>query len=401
LRDERVATTELLQILTENPMPANTFKSAYNKNNPKPRHLMVFLDGTWNDENGRENDGVTTSIYRLFRATKGVLDESDVPHLITSGNQVALYFRGIGNDDDNGMVGSFFEGVFGAGEKRIRDNAYCHILKHYRKGDKLSIFGFSRGAACARILAQSLTTRGLYDSVKYHYSLAKNANTDIEEKVYKKYSNESRKRYPVAISFLGIFDTVGAFGVPIDLGFSFQKVNFFKDMSISPNVKQVVHCVSIDETREAFIPTLCNAGPNIDEVWFPGVHSDIGGGYRHRELSAYPLAYMVSRLKTCFEQQPVEFYQRELDALTRVDAAGNFNMHYHGDGLKSDPRKIFVQKGDKPAGVKPKVHRSAFDLMRCDKVYLATALHSFAQVQKILYSPRGLGNLKEASVAVD
>jgi uncharacterized protein (DUF2235 family) len=382
-------------------MPSKLINSAYNKSNPKPRHLMIFLDGTWNDENGRENDGVTTSIYRLFRAVKGSLDEKDVPNVISGENQVALYFRGVGNDDDNGMVGSYFEGVFGAGEKRIRDNAYCHIVKHYRKGDHLSIFGFSRGAACARILAGSLARRGLYDSVRYHYSQTENENTGTGETVYKKYSDESKKRFPIDVAFLGIFDTVGAFGVPIDLGFSFQKVNLFKDMTVAPNVKRVVHCVAIDETREPFIPTLCNSARHIDEVWFAGVHADIGGGYRHRELAAYPLCYMLERLNQSFAEKPIAFDDNVVSDLVYVDKGGSFNMHYHGDGAKMDPRSIFVLLNDKPSRRKPKIHRSVFDLMRCEKAYLADITHSFASVQKILYSPRGIGRFEENKFAVD
>lgn len=381
-------------------MPSKLFKSAFQKSNPNPRHLMVFLDGTWNDESGKENDGVTTSIYRLFRAVAGTLDDSDTPHMITGDGQLALYFRGIGNDEDNGMVGSYFEGAFGAGEKRIRDNAYCHILKHYRKGDKLSIFGFSRGAACARILAGSLAKRGLYESVRYHYSKEQIEANGKVETVYKKYSDESKKRFPVDVSFLGIFDTVGAFGVPIDLGFSFQKVNLFKDMTIAENVQQVVHCVAIDETREPFIPTLCNAAPHIDEVWFAGVHADVGGGYRHRELAAFPVKYMLQKLDEVFATQNISFDAKRLADLTSVNPTGDFNMHYHGDGTKKAFRKIFVQVADKPSRKKPKIHESVFDLMDHDRVFLAEMTDSFAKVQKILYKPRGVGNFAKKDVSV-
>lgn len=382
-------------------MPVKKFTAAYKQANPKPRHLMVFLDGTWNDENGHENDGVTTNIYRLFRALKGTYNDNDVPHTIDNDQHLALYFRGLGNDDDNGMIGSYFEGAFGAGEKRIRDNAYCHIIKHYRKGDTLSIFGFSRGAACARMLAQSLNSRGLFESLRYHYKTVKNENNGKSETVYNKFSDESSTSYPVKVNFLGIFDTVGAFGIPIDLGFSFQKVNLFKDMSIAPNVERVVHCVSIDDTREPFIPTLCNAAPHIDEVWFAGVHADIGGGYRHRELAAFPLSYMLKNMQKHFENKAVDFDDKALQALTKVDMQGAINLHYHGDGAKKDPRTIHVQENDKPVRKRPRIHRSVFELMRAEKVYVTETFHSFSKVQKILYSPRGIGTFNEKDVAVD
>lgn len=382
-------------------MPVKKFNAAYRQPNPKPRHLMVFLDGTWNDENGRGNDGITTSIYRLFRALRGKHDDSDVPHVIENDQQVALYFRGLGNDDDNGMIGSYFEGAFGAGEKRIRDNAYCHVVKHYRKGDILSIFGFSRGAACARMLAQSLHNRGLFESLRYHYKKVENENSGKVETVYNKFSDESSTSHPVRVSFLGIFDTVGAFGMPINLGFSFQKVNLFKDMTISPAVDRVVHCVSIDDTREPFIPTLCNAAPHIDEVWFAGAHADIGGGYRHRELAVFPLSYMLGRMKEWFQDAPVDFDEKALEVLTMIDPEAPVNLHYHGDGIKLEPRRVHVQENDRPSRKRPRIHRSVFELMRAEKVFVAEPFHSFARVEKILYSPRGVGAFQEKDVAVD
>ncbi|MEE4661203.1 MAG: DUF2235 domain-containing protein, partial [Halieaceae bacterium] len=150
-----------------------------------------------------------------------------------------------------------------------------------------------------------------------------------------------------------------------------------------------------------FVPTLCNEAPHIDEVWFPGVHADIGGGYRHRELAAFPLRYMLDRLSAHFTDHPVRFEPVAFKALTHVDEAGPVNIHYHGDGIKHDPRQVVVQKDDKPTRRNPKVHRSAFALMGKENVYLAEPQHSFARVQRVLYSPRGLGRFKEKSVAVD
>ena len=79
------------------------------------------MNGTWNDENGRANDGITTNIYKLFRTLEGNLTNKSTPHVIAHNKHVALYFRGIGNDDDNNMTCSWFKGAFGGSEKRIRD----------------------------------------------------------------------------------------------------------------------------------------------------------------------------------------------------------------------------------------------------------------------------------------
>jgi polyphosphate kinase len=96
------------------------------------------------------------------------------------------------------------------------------------------------------------------------------------------------------------------------------------------------------------------------------------------------------------------FDEALLKQLTEIDANGNINLHYHGDGLKKDPRHVHVLEKDAVSHVrKPRIHQSVFDLMRHDKVFLADAFHSFSAVQKILYSPRGIGGFEEKNVAVE
>ncbi len=366
----------------------------------EPRHLLVFMDGTWNDENGIANDGITTNIYKLFRALEGELNSDSIPHSITHEKHVALYYRGIGNDDDNNMVGSWFKGAFGGSEKRIRDSAYCGIIEHYRKGDKISIFGFSRGSASARLLASDLHKEGVVASIDVHTNEEENKSTGCIETIYKKYSGKSKKKHKVDVNFLGIFDTVGAFGIPIDLGFGFQKLNLFKDLDVAGNVKQVVHCVSIDESRDPFIPTLCNKAEHVDEVWFAGVHADIGGGYRHNQLSKIPTAYMIDRLNQTFASQPVQFNQARLAEISHYDMSDIFQLHYHGDGAAKERRKIEVLDNSESSSDKPRVHESVFSLIDSNSVYLNTPLDSFSKLDKIQYSPKSVNGLMGKYIAV-
>ncbi len=360
----------------------------------EPRHLLVFMDGTWNDENGIGNDGITTNIYKLFRALDGSLESSSIPHVITHEKQVALYYRGIGNDDDNNMVGSWFKGAFGGSEKRIRDSAYCGIVEHYRKGDTISIFGFSRGAATARMLAADLHKEGIVASIKVHTEDEENKSTGILETVYKKYSKKSNEKLlNIDVSFLGIFDTVGAFGIPVDLGFGFQKLNLFKDLDVAPNVKKVVHCVSIDESRDPFIPTLCNKASHVDEVWFAGVHADLGGGYRHNHLSRIPMAYMVNQLNQAVINNPIQFNQQRVGKLKNYNMADEFQLHYHGDGAVKERREIKVLEGSEVSKSKPKIHASVFKLIESDNVYLNTPLDSFSKLEPIRYCPKSVNGL--------
>jgi len=359
------------------------------------RHLLVFLDGTWNDENGKENDGITTNIYKLFRTLEGKLTEGSIPHVIEHEKHIALYFRGIGNDDDNSMLGSIFYGMFGGSEKRIRDHAYVNIIKHYRKGDKISIFGFSRGAATARLLTSDLNENGIVKSVEVEYKKEKNESTNKTELVYKKHKEiDVAKVKNVPVHFLGIFDTVGAFGIPVDIGFGFQKMNLFKDLTVSENAKQVVHCVSIDESRKPFIPTLCNNADNVDEVWFAGVHSDVGGGYRHNSLSKIPLNYMLDKLKSAFADDLICFDQSKLDSLIKLEPTPEFLLHYHGDGFVKARRDIHVLDNEKPSKKRPNIHKSVFELMDSKYVFLSTPVDGFCKVESIRYFPKSISGLQ-------
>ena len=368
----------------------------------EPRHLMVFMDGTWNDENGIGNDGITTNIYKLFRALEGDLVSDSIPHVITHDKHVALYYRGIGNDDDSNMVGSWFKGAFGGSEKRIRDSAYCGIVEHYRKGDTISIFGFSRGSATARMLASDLYKEGIVASIEVHTEKEENKSTGAIENVYKKYDDMSKtKLTEIDVRFLGIFDTVGAFGIPIDIGFGFQKINLFKDLDVAPNVKKVVHCVSIDESREPFIPTLCNRADHVDEVWFAGVHSDIGGGYRHRHLSKIPMEYMIDKLNLTFKDNPVQFKKDEIKDLTNYSLDDEFQMHYHGDGAIKERRKIEVLDNTQSSKHKPKIHQSVITLINSGNMYLNTPLESFSKLEQIRYFPKSVNGLMGEYEEVD
>jgi uncharacterized protein (DUF2235 family) len=365
----------------------------------KQKHILIFLDGTWNDEDGAGGDGVVTNIYKLFDAISG-LPEVGHPIVKSSKGQVALYFRGVGNDEDNSVLGTFYEGAFGAGERRIRDNAYCELLKHYNSGDRISIFGFSRGAACARLLASKIDEYGILSSVQIYSKKRKNGN--VVENYFLKYKKIDETARKVDVEFLGIFDTVGAFGIPINIaGIPFQKLNLFRNLKVAGNIAQVVHCVGIDESREPFIPTLCDNAANIDEVWFAGVHADVGGGYRYAELGKIVLNYLVERINVHFGDSGIRFKPATLKKYTDYTLTGeNVRMHYHGDGVKKHPREIYVSKRGKKSKQFPKVHESVFQLMGYDAISVAEAFSSFTKVTPIIYRPESLVQLGDQLVTV-
>lgn len=358
------------------------------------RNLLIFMDGTWNDENGRDNDGAVTNIYKLFSALSGTHEDKQVPHSKTTKKHLGLYFRGVGNDEDNIRSIGYYQGMFGAGEKNIRDHAYACICKYYQPGDRISIFGFSRGAASARLLAAKLNKYGLPAEISLKYKQKANKNTKQKEWQFSSYKSKKEKSLKVDVTFLGIFDTVGAFGIPINLGpLNFQKINLFRDLTLSPNVQKAVHLVAIDESRDPFVPTLTNYSDRVEEVWMPGVHADVGGGYHDGLLGNISLAYMVSKFKKATTALPVSF-TNSLKKWTKYDlSADEFVIHYHGDGTMKDSRKLEVLKNEKESNSAVKIHESAFKLQEQENFFYSERLNSFATRVPIKYDPMNLKKL--------
>ena len=344
----------------------------------QPRNVFVLFDGTWNDEAG----GSRTNVHKLWTA----LEESE--------HQIKHYFRGVGNDEEHGVLGRIVGGLTGIGERRIRRDAYSTLELDHRAGDRIFILGFSRGAASARLLASDLHRLGLPRRVRVTRARTRSrrAWSEVEERfvAFEPFPPYLR---PIDVHFLGVWDTVGAFGVPVEiLGFNVRtpKSRIFHDNTIAANVRHATHCVAIDETRDAFEPTLFNHKPGVvDEVWFAGVHSDVGGGYRRDEdrLGDHTLRYMAGAVRDaaiCDHAHagapagdpgcagatplPVAFDEARLAGELREPATTT--LHTHGHGWKKSGRVVRVRYGpidagdaDPPGLARPRVHASALDLV--------------------------------------
>jgi hypothetical protein len=155
------------------------------------------------------------------------------------------------------------------------------------------------------------------------------------------------------------------------LGIPFARWNLFKDMHVAKNVKKAVHCVCLDETRDAYEPTLMNYKPGVvEEVWFPGVHSDVGGSYREDALGKISLGFMVDRLKKHSKRykNKIRFKEDILKKYTEVKNQENFVFHFFGLGWKKSIREIKVLKEDKfDKKISPKIHSSMVKLQRSRK----------------------------------
>ncbi|WP_126454678.1 T6SS phospholipase effector Tle1-like catalytic domain-containing protein [Sulfuriflexus mobilis] len=366
---------------------------------PLQRNLIILMDGTWNDENGHQGSGLITNIVRLFKS----LGED-------SPTQIARYFRGVGNDDDCTALERASGGAIGGGEKRIRCHAYATLVKEWQPGDRILIFGFSRGAACARMLASQLHKEGIPEKITITTESYSNRSTRNIEQRFVKYKSSGGIR-PVSVDFLGVWDTVGAFGVPVKLlGIPFHKVNLFKDMHVSPNVQKAVHLVALDETRDPYTPTLMNQREGIHEVWFPGVHSDVGGSYSEDRLASITLDYMVNQLKSLSaDANPIHinFNPAQLNEYIGNLPDDDYVFHFHGLGYKKSLRTVFVQVDDQPAeALRPKIHESVLRIQDSRKSYSLIENKNWFKADtkhrvRIQYQPANIKTLKNGYEIID
>ena len=345
---------------------------------PKERKHIILMDGTWNDETGVGADMLVTNIVHLARIFED--DNQD---------QIVRYHRGVGNDNNNNFFKSLVKGAKGDAVHKIVDRAYARFVQDWQNGDRIYIFGFSRGAAGARLLASKINEKGVPIQAKIVLKPKENKETKVvEQRIDIKKTDfdfESVKPHSVEIEFLGVWDTVSSFGFINNAlrFFGWKERDVFSNNSIAKNILKAVHLVALDETRNTFVPSLMNYEENIThEVWFPGVHSDIGGSYKEDELAKASLDYMMNYLEKWNKERGLKAFKINPDAkklyTQNYTELKKFHFHFHGKGLGKDLREIKVQVNGKKSDLKPKIHKLYYEL--------ATKKHSHAvfKVKKFL-----------------
>lgn len=267
---------------------------------PDVKRISLFLDGTWN------NVAANTNVWRL----KSLCDSTP--------EQLVYYSAGVGTQTGEHLSG----GMFGIGIDKEVTDAYEWLIEHYEADAQLFIFGFSRGAFTARSLAGFISKCGLLQagspvSIKQMFeryrkgtaiSILKLANTpdnDLspEDKLIKFYSQS------IPIWFQGVWDTVGALGVPLPFIPKVSHEDFaFLETDLRINDTHAYHALAIDEHREAFAPTLWvkstpkqgdSPAPrdlyHVEQRWFAGAHANVGGGYENDLLAEVPLCWLKSK----------------------------------------------------------------------------------------------------------
>ena len=255
------------------------------------KRIVVCCDGTWNNDDAQTND---TNVSRLARAIHGSQQTSGVL-------QVVLYLRGVGT---TGLkLETLIEGVTGIGVDDNIRSAYQFIAQNYLPGDEIYLFGFSRGAFTVRSLAGLITACGILmrqslgslpDAWEYYRTDKPHSPTTFATNYGVQCHTD------MAITFLGVWDTVGSLGIPSGLLGDANKKQFaFHDTSPSPLVRRAVQALAIDEHRHNFTPAFWTgtapANSSIEQVWFVGAHADVGGGYKTRLLADIPLVWMAKQ----------------------------------------------------------------------------------------------------------
>jgi uncharacterized protein (DUF2235 family) len=278
------------------------------------KRIVICADGTWNlrdqveEKTGKRRPTNVTKLARAVRAQDG-----------RGIDQVVCYIDGVGTD---GGLDKFTGGAFGRGiEDNIR-NLYRFLLYNYVPGDEIYLFGFSRGAFTVRTLAGFIHQVGLLQKDDDYYVPeiyacyeSRHAPGSAEWKHAFRKVRDVQPAPPIRM--VGVWDTVGALGAPGLLGQVFNSRKYeYHEVGLTPQIQHAYHAMAIDERRKAFKVNLWQrpAGwPGVlEQAWFCGVHSNVGGSYNPDGLANEALHWMVEKaegLGLQFDEKYLGFFR--------------------------------------------------------------------------------------------
>ncbi|MEH2563158.1 DUF2235 domain-containing protein [Bradyrhizobium sp. AZCC 2289] len=353
------------------------------------KKIVVLSDGTGNFA----AKIFRTNVWRLYQA----LD------LSAGARQVAQYDDGVGSS--NYKVLAMLGGAVGWGLKRNVIDLFMFICRNYRPGDQIYAFGFSRGAFTARVLVKLILSQGLITN--FH------SDDDLRWKareLYRNFRRERKTRFGLAtigrairdvffvilnlifcvskqsikvdrtikIAFLGVWDTVDAYGIPIDeLKMGIDRYIWplaLEDRYLDERVDKACHAIGIDDKRTTFHPLLWDEGDQVyqdqlpsrtddeklTQVFFAGVHANVGGGYPDDALSLVPLNWMMKEAAKhglVFKQSAIVDVEQSALAQGRLyDSRSGFASYY-----RYEPRHLGPPRDKQLACIPfPKVHEAVF-----------------------------------------
>lgn len=352
------------------------------------KHIVLCSDGTGNTD----TEGRGTNVFKLYEAVDIHGHRLD-PSLA---RQIAFYDDGVGTE--NFALPKMIGGAFGYGfAQNVRD-LYTELVHVYEPGDRLYLFGFSRGAYTIRAVSGMIQYCGVLDRFRLESEQAlgkqvvqcwkafrraafprfitpwadRKRRTALPPEDGKADAEAARRRKelgshaePAEIAFVGVWDTVGAVGMPIDFLKPF--VNWIcprKFDELTPGkVGRACHALAIDDERATFHPELWNelgarAG-QVEQVWFAGVHSNVGGGYAKHGMSLVTLDWMMSEVEQRglrFNQAARDYVRAQQDVHSKLyDSRSGVAVYY-----RWQPRNI-VRICSAHGIARPRVHASVFE----------------------------------------
>ncbi|KAM3070310.1 hypothetical protein ACMFMG_010142 [Clarireedia jacksonii] len=314
-----------------------------------PKRLILCCDGTWMDsDSGFTNPSlipyqptgalqVASNITRISRAFKRYARDGT--------HQIIYYHSGVGTGSS--MIDTLSGGMLGTGISENIREAYSFIAANYAPGDEIILVGFSRGAFTARSVAGMIKDIGLLtrEGMNNFYAIFKdqeNFRNDDYRDIFPetpfpnkpKNAADYKKRLEredltrvcdpdgkkIVIQAVAVWDTVGSLGIPniallskLGLPHSTKEYKFF-DTNLSGSIRHAFQALALDEHRRPFSPAVWEVrdmenATDLRQVWFPGSHSNVGGGYEDQEIANVTLAWMMDQLASigvAFHDEAIE-----------------------------------------------------------------------------------------------
>lgn len=340
------------------------------------KRLILCCDGTWNSADQSSNGTpCPTNIVRIaYRIAKR---KDDL-------RQIVYYSQGVGTGNS---LDRFTGGAFGSGVDDNIFDAYRFLVANYEPDDQLFLFGFSRGAFTARSIAGMIRKCGIlkrefverYMEATSMYRSDESPNAEVPTGFRHNYSVNGDQETP--IHFIGVWDTVGSLGIPLSGLRNLTKRNHqFHDTELSGSVKNACHALAIDEQRSPFKPTLWQykpkEGQSVEQMWFPGVHSNVGGGYPDRSLADLSLEWMIKKAHDAglaFDPSVANHHtlQPRIDGKIYRSRKGIYRISKPHNRVIGISEERIREEGSTVQGVDPtqKVHQSALDRWDNDSSY--------------------------------
>lgn len=284
-------------------------------NTKQPKNIVICCDGTGN-QYGEYNTNVVLTFESIIKSRS---------------EQLVLYHPGVGTKSTTRWSFYFYRWLnkllglaFGFGLQINVEDAYSFLMRNYNQGDRVFLFGFSRGAHTVRRLAFMLDKCGLLLSgnknlISYASEMYLGKDSVKDKDILEGFKTTFCQ--PCDIHFLGVWDTVSA--VP-----RYRKNKL--DGVLAPNTKYVYHAVSIDERRRKFPVYLFDenkvgSSQTVEQVWFAGFHSDVGGYFNERGVSNIALKWMLEKAQNCGLKVKSDI----IDSL-KLDPSDNIHESYAG-----------------------------------------------------------------------